>query len=473
MTIRLFEAFAGYGSQLMALKRLARETPGLEVVPVGISEIDPYAVRGYEAVHGPVDNYGDITKIDWDAVPDFDLFTYSFPCQDISSAGQQRGLDPGSGTRSSLLWECQRAIAAKHPKYLLMENVAALTQDKFRPQLNRWFATLDSLGYTSFGKVLNAKDYGVPQNRERVFIVSVHNPSNDWLCYDFPEPFRLTRRLKDVLERDVDERYYLSQKMTDYITSSSATMHKTQRDNNFLLEPQVLGWTRGKNGEVVNRHAVEVANTVTAAKRDNTQNYVAEPVAAATRTRSYKGQPTQLELGGEIANSITSVQKDSMVAVPQDKPRRQVRYKRLENGNIVGVQNDAKHSSASEAKAAHQDNEAYAVTCAHEQKVVIPLNTTSDGVCRTIKAQYQKTSLSSLLRGDGFALSGATDGYRIRKLTPRECFRLMDVSEADIDRLLASGLSNARLYKMAGNSIVVACLYHIFKQLFTQNLKPF
>ena len=144
MTIRMFEAFAGYGSQLMAMKRLARETPGLEVVPVGISEIDPYAVRGYEAVHGPVDNYGDITKIDWDAVPDFDLFTYSFPCQDISSAGQQRGLDPGSGTRSSLLWECQRAIDVKRPKYLLMENVAALTQDKFRPQLNRWLAMKDA-----------------------------------------------------------------------------------------------------------------------------------------------------------------------------------------------------------------------------------------------------------------------------------------------------------------------------------------
>jgi len=112
--IRIFEAFAGYGSQLMALRRLEKEYPDqIKVTPIGISEIEKNAVKAYKAVHGEVPNYGDISKIDWSQVPDFDLFTYSSPCQDFSNAGLQRGGEAGSGTRSSLLWECERAIAAK------------------------------------------------------------------------------------------------------------------------------------------------------------------------------------------------------------------------------------------------------------------------------------------------------------------------------------------------------------------------
>lgn len=113
--LRVFEAFAGYGSQSMALKRL-----GIDFEVVGISEIDKYAIQAYNAVHGETKNYGDISKINWEFVPDFDFLTYSFPCTDISSAGQQKGLEEGSGTRSSLLWECKKAIETKKPKYLLM-----------------------------------------------------------------------------------------------------------------------------------------------------------------------------------------------------------------------------------------------------------------------------------------------------------------------------------------------------------------
>jgi DNA (cytosine-5)-methyltransferase 1 len=119
--IRVFEAFAGYGSQLMALKQLEKDYPDkIKVTPVGIAEIDKYAIQAYKAVHGEVTNYGDISKINWDEVPDFDLFTYSSPCQDFSNAGLQRGGEEGSGTRSSLLWECRRAILAKKPKYFAL-----------------------------------------------------------------------------------------------------------------------------------------------------------------------------------------------------------------------------------------------------------------------------------------------------------------------------------------------------------------
>lgn len=204
--LRVFEAFAGYGSQSMALRNI-----GVDHEVVGISEIDKYAIMAYNATHGETKNYGDIAKIDWSEVPDFDLFTYSFPCTDISNAGAQAGFEEGSGTRSSLLWECRKAIVAKHPKYLLMENVKAITSKKFLPGLKKWQEFLSAEGYTNFIRVLNAKDYGIPQNRERCFIVSILGEA--W--YDFPQPRPLELKLKDILEEQVDEKYYLDQDRVD------------------------------------------------------------------------------------------------------------------------------------------------------------------------------------------------------------------------------------------------------------------
>lgn len=230
-TIKVFEAFAGYGSQSMALD-LLKEDIGLDYEVVGISEIDPIAIKAYYAARDPrldatgeeletvirggyepsaelmrkYPNFGDISKINWEDTPDFNLFTYSFPCTDISNAGLQKGLAEGSGTRSSLLWECARAIETKRPKYLLMENVKALVSDKFMPDFLKWARYLQSLGYSNIYQVLNSKDFGVPQNRERVFMVSILEEA----IYYFPKPFPLDRRLKDVLEDNVDESYYLS-----------------------------------------------------------------------------------------------------------------------------------------------------------------------------------------------------------------------------------------------------------------------
>ena len=213
-TIRVFEAFAGYGSQAMALKRLQHDFPDrVEFEFVGISEIEPHAIAAYNAVHGDTPNFGDISKIDWAQVSDFDLFTYSSPCQDISTAGKQKGFIEGSGSRSSLLWECRRAIEAKRPKFLLMENVKALVQKKFMLEFQRWIDTLADLGNTSFWQVLNAKDFGIPQNRERVFMVSILGDAT----FEFPKPFPLEKRLRDVLEENVDESYYLSDVQTQRI----------------------------------------------------------------------------------------------------------------------------------------------------------------------------------------------------------------------------------------------------------------
>lgn len=202
--LRVFTSFSGYDSQCMALDRI-----GIPYELVGWSEIDKYAIQAHNALYPQAaeKNYGDISKIEWESVPDFDLFTYSFPCTDISNAGQQKGLEEGSGTRSSLLWECRKAIEAKRPKYLLMENVKALVSQKFLPFYKKWEQFLAEMGYDNYCKVINATECNCPQNRERIFILSILD--ND-KTFHFPEPVPLTRKLKDVLEPEVDDKYVLS-----------------------------------------------------------------------------------------------------------------------------------------------------------------------------------------------------------------------------------------------------------------------
>ena len=217
--LRCFYAFAGYNSQKMALQRLADVYPDFHHVCVGWSEIDENAIKANNAVF-PEDkdkNLGDISKIDWAKAPDFDLFTYSFPCQDISSSGKQRGFEEGAGTRSSLLWECKKAIEAKKPRFLMMENVKALVSAKFMPFLRQWQTWLHHQGYENFTQVLNAKDFGCPQNRERVFMISIlRTDSEPNPSFYFPKKMKLERRIKDILEPTVDESFYLSDKALEY-----------------------------------------------------------------------------------------------------------------------------------------------------------------------------------------------------------------------------------------------------------------
>lgn len=248
--LRVFTAFSGYDSQCLALERA-----GIAYNLVGWSEIDKYACAAHDALFPTFSsrNYGDITKIDWSRVPDFDLFTYSSPCQDFSVAGKQRGGVRGSATRSSLLWECERAITGKKPTYLLMENVAALTQQKFKLTFNMWLHKLERLGYTNYVNVLTASDYGVPQRRKRVFVVSVRNGYR----FTFPDPIPLARRLRDVLDTNVSDKYNLKKSMLEcYIRGNDL---QEAKGNCFRFE-------------VFDGH--EIASTVTAGCQRRTDNYV-------------------------------------------------------------------------------------------------------------------------------------------------------------------------------------------------------
>ena len=223
--IRLIELFAGIGAQAKALENL-----GVEFEHYRICEFDRHAVASYNAVHGTEFEVSDITKIHASdvCVCDTDSFTYimtySFPCTDLSSAGKMQGMSRGSGTRSGLLWEVERLLKEMDelPQILLMENVPEVVSPKNIEDFAEWIRFLDGLGYMSKYKILNAKNFGIPQNRDRCFMIS-------WLgdfYYDFPAPVPLKLRLMDVLEPEVDESFYLSDEALEGLVRAMSRDHK-------------------------------------------------------------------------------------------------------------------------------------------------------------------------------------------------------------------------------------------------------
>lgn len=209
--IRLIELFAGVGSQAMALRDI-----GADFEHYKVCEFDKYAIASYNAIHGTNFEPSDITKLKGEdlEIEDTDkytyLMTYSFPCQDLSLAGKQKGMTKGAGTRSGLLWEVERLLneTKNLPQVLLMENVPQVHAEKNLLDFENWLAFLRSKGYYNFWQDLNAKDFGIPQNRERCFCVSIL--SDDFIDYEFPEPQKLKLKMKDLLESDVDEKYYIN-----------------------------------------------------------------------------------------------------------------------------------------------------------------------------------------------------------------------------------------------------------------------
>ena len=218
--LRVVTLCSGYESQCMALRAC-----GIPFDLIAWSEFDPEskapldkqpAVIAHNAVFPEYKdrNLGDMTKIDWMKIPDFDCLFYSTPCQSISNAGLQHGFVEGSGTRSSIIWNVRDAVKIKRPKYLILENVKAMVSNKFVGMFNLWQRELLKFGYTNFPQVLNAKDYGIPQNRERIFLVSILGDA--W--FNFPQKQELKLRLKDLLEEEVDEKYYLDDaKVAEFI----------------------------------------------------------------------------------------------------------------------------------------------------------------------------------------------------------------------------------------------------------------
>lgn len=285
------------------MERLKRDFPNFDYELVAWCEIDDMAIHAHNALlpKWKYRNMGDICNVNPEDFPDCDVATWSFPCQDISSAGKQKGLAQDSGSHSSLAWECMKIFRAKRPKFLLMENVKALTQKKFIPDFVRLQKSLEEIGYTNFWQVVNAKDYGIPQKRERVFMVSILNADH---CFKFPKPFPLEKRLKDVLEDNVDESYYLKDEQVarifEYcdrkVAEGCGFKHNFVEESGIsgtittkcLIRPtdtyfKIIGYTRDSKGNVQNYHENELSNTLHTATGSggNTDQFVKECIQVA------------------------------------------------------------------------------------------------------------------------------------------------------------------------------------------------
>ena len=209
--IKILELFGGIGACSKALERLKIDYEIVDYV-----EIDKYAVKSFNAIHNT--NFEPQDICEWDKDIEVDLIMHGSPCQDFSLAGKQAGGDEGSGTRSSLMYETIRIVKKLKPKYVIWENVKNLLSKKHRHNFDAYLETMEQLGYINYYQVLNAKDYGIPQNRERVFTVSVLNSGSlKDISFKFPPKQELKLKLKDMLEDEVDEKYYLTDSMINYL----------------------------------------------------------------------------------------------------------------------------------------------------------------------------------------------------------------------------------------------------------------
>lgn len=510
--IKLLSLFSGIGAFESALRR-----GGYQFETVNYCEIDPYASKAYSQIHGISEDFNlhDVRTVNPLLMNNVNLVTYGFPCVDISVAGKQEGFfkKDGSVTRSGLFFEALRIIEFLQPEYAICENVKALTSKKFEKEFNTVLSSLAEVGYNNYWKVLNAKDYGVPQNRERIFIISIRKDI-DTGAFTFPEKQELKLRVKDMLEPEVDEKFYINsdraKKLIEKITATPEIVGGGTE--NRIKTIGHLG-TGGQKGWVFNANGISRCLAATDYKdptkivETRTMIKITEPVICRSVGRDpdnpsnrEKGCNTEqtLELKKDgCSNTLTTVQKDNMVLEPKIK----------NIGSINGHQS---------GNVLHHDSDLSPCLCVagHVEplKIMQPVIVGStqehaavknDGVCPclttamgtgggqipmiTIKrlGNLYDENAGGARAGNVYAPNGLApalqtaqggnrqplmyEDYRIRKLTPRECFRLMGFTDADFDKI--HGISNTQLYKMAGNSIVVNVLEAIFKQLFKENHK--
>ena len=401
--MRLLSLFSGIGA---FEKALDRENIPYELV--NFCEIDKFAVKSYCAIHGVAEgkNLGDISKVANDDIPDCDLITYGYPCNDISVAGKMAGIVEGE-TRSGLLFEALRIIKAKKPKYAIAENVKNLVGKKFKADFDNMLNILDSYGYNSYWQVLNAKDYGIPQNRERVFVVSIRKDIDDG-TFKFPEKFPLELRLKDMLEETVDEKFYLTPTHIKYLN---------------VDEP------KGKD-------ILHVGKTKSGGQKADI--ILSDGMCSCFKATDYK-QPKQIIT--PAYESVTQINDN---------------YVRL-NGGKIGKMTDI-------YRRAYYDKGVSPTlhTCPGgntETKVIISDQRIIDSIPNTYNESDNSTNSDTVLYKHNF---------RIRKLTPKEYWRLMGFDDSDFEKAKAAGISNSQLYKQAGNSIVVNVLQYIFRNLFNE-----
>ena len=416
--IKVLSLFSGIGAFERACCRI-----GLDWELVNYCEIDRWASLSYSMVNQCDEslNLRDVRTVTAETVRDqhVDLITYGFPCQDISIAGKQQGFvnDSGESTRSGLFFEALRIIKELHPRYAIAENVKALTSAKFKNEFATVLSSLEEAGYNNYWRVLNAKDYGIPQNRERVFIVSIRSDVDEG-DFQFPDKEPLMLRLRDMLEpaESVDEKYYLS------------TEREGVRRLIAELEARysLPAATRIRETPVI----CQVGNIVDNPNRDSQRGRIYDPSGLAPTLNTVGG-------GGLEAKIVID-------GLTRDTQKQKARV-----FNPSGL---AASLIATDYKEPPQISVIGQLKGGEKERVV-----DRDGIGYTLTATEYKDPLK-------IAEPEHAYGVRIRKLTPRECWRLMGFLDEEFDRV--HGISNSQLYKQAGNSIVVNVLSALLSQLF-------
>lgn len=392
--IRLIELFAGIGSQAMALTRL-----GLHFEHYKMIEFDKSAVRSYNAVHHTTFAPSDITQIHGSdlGIVDTDeytyLLTYSFPCQDLSLAGKQKGMRKGDGTRSGLLWEVERILQELDtlPQVLLMENVTQVHSKKNFHDFEKWLTFLESKGYSNYYQDLNAKDYGVAQNRNRCFMVSILGNH----CFYFPKAKRLDKTVQDYLEKSVDDKYYISDEKIKMFVRESFISEKDD-------VPRLIGGIGRKDFGSQYRQGNRV--------------YDSHSIAMCL---------TASPIGNTGGNSyLYAVYEQPSVLVKQATKQGYIEC-------VAGGVADLSYPTSNTRRGRVQEN----------GKISPTITASQIGIHR----------IESI--------------FRIRKLTPKECWRLMGFDDEAFNKAVSTS-AETQLYKQAGNSIVVDVLMAIFENLF-------
>lgn len=389
--IRLIELFAGIGSQAMALRDLGADFEHWRVV-----EFEPNAVTSYNAIHGTHFEPQDITKITGADLGITDtekycyIMTYSFPCQDLSSAGKQRGMKKGSGTRSGLLWEVERLLneVGSLPQVLLMENVTEVHGEKNAGHFQDWISFLESKGYSNYWQDINASDYGVAQNRDRCIMVSILGQYN----YKFPRRIQLEKTMEDYLEPDVESRYFVKTEKAERLIQR--LIDEGQIEPGIIQIEETGGALKMENPGIVVVGSLNPEKEI----QDRVRVLGVDGICQALRATDYKDPPKIL---GTI---YTDVSEDF-------------------------------------------------------QRGLYP-------IARCVKASAHDLGIVQMQaerREEGGAVY-LMRTYFVRRLTARECWRLMDFSDSDYEKAEAVN-SQSQLYREAGNSIVKNVLMAVFGQM--------
>lgn len=540
--LKVLELFAGIGACSKALERLNIPHEIVDAV-----EIDKYAIQSFNAIHGTNFEPQDICK--WDKDIEVDLIMQGSPCQDFSLAGKQAGGDKDSGTRSSLMYETIRIVEKLKPKYVIWENVKNLLSKKHRHNFDAYLETLKQLGYKNYYQVLNAKDYGIPQSRERVFTISIRNDINK--DFHFPEKQSLELRLKDLLDDEVDEKYYLSDTQVNRIKTSTYTSNNRRiQKKDYCDTLCARDWKDPKCVEVNrlygifdNEQSKHQAGSVydtdgLSPTLDTMQGGWRQPcVQVDFVSKKYnefidkKGYmpdmynpynnseikdiaPTQSTQCGSTTSSSTvlirnkslretleqnNIEKDISFI---DSYNRNIRKDDLSgtittrvsdsNNTFIAIKNATKQGYLE----AHDGDGCYISNIDKKrgtvQKEMIPTLKTSPDIGVVVKDVYSDESVrrirNNIIKGDmantltanamqsvnhnNCALIEEDNSFnlRIRKLTEKECLKLMGFDDEDYEKIKSIGISRSQIYKQAGNSIVVNVLEAIFKELFREHI---